>query len=253
MVLRVGDDGDGCEPGGPGADLRTFRPARGGPPPGPGGAGLGPGAVQAASSRTMAAGSTSRTRPVGGAVLRGVAALAGWLPPIRGPTVDRSWCSRLPRGAGSRRDDGPAGADRVRARGRSSCRWLRRDPRRRRNGSNAGFGSGGANRKPWARSQPHSSRNSRCRSCSSAFGHRDDSQVVRERHDRAGDGFGTVVGEVADEAPVDLEGVQRQLVQVGQRRVAGAEVVDADVNAELGRAGGVGRRRCAGRRRGATR
>ena len=36
-----------------------------------------------------------------------------------------------------------------------------------------------------------------------------------------------------DERPVDLEHVHRELPEVGQRRVAGAEVVDGDEDAEL--------------------
>ena len=42
---------------------------------------------------------------------------------------------------------------------------------------------------------------------------------------------------VADEAPVDLEDVHRVLVQVGQRGVAGSEVVDRDVDTHGGQLG----------------
>ena len=40
------------------------------------------------------------------------------------------------------------------------------------------------------------------------------------------------VGEAVDEAAVDLERVDRESLEVGERRVPGAEVVDGQVQAE---------------------
>ena len=57
---------------------------------------------------------------------------------------------------------------------------------------------------------------------------------MAEGDDRAGDG-GIVgaAGDVADEAAVDLELVNRQLLEVAERRIAGAEVVDGQADALL--------------------
>jgi hypothetical protein len=57
--------------------------------------------------------------------------------------------------------------------------------------------------------------------------------VVGHGHDGPGDRAAPAVAQVADELPVDLECVQRERVQVGQRRVAGAEVVEGDQEAEF--------------------
>src|SRR5512134_3053182 len=59
-----------------------------------------------------------------------------------------------------------------------------------------------------------------------ALGH--DLELQAVRHSDNGLGDGGVLGiarQVLDEGPVDFEGVQRETLQVGQRRVAGAEVV----------------------------
>ena len=60
---------------------------------------------------------------------------------------------------------------------------------------------------------------------------------VRELDDGVDDrpGVGAVL-EVHDEAAVDLQLLGRELAQVGQARVAGAEVVDREVRAELAEA-----------------
>ena len=65
------------------------------------------------------------------------------------------------------------------------------------------------------------------------FGHRDDAEVVGQGQDRPGDRPRAPLAQVADERPVDLEGVERQGVQVRQRRVAGAEVVQGDEEAQV--------------------
>ena len=66
------------------------------------------------------------------------------------------------------------------------------------------------------------------------FGHRGEPERVRERDDRLDDARVFVVApEPVDEAAVDLERRHREPLQVAERRVAGAEVVDADVHAEI--------------------
>ena len=64
----------------------------------------------------------------------------------------------------------------------------------------------------------------------------DDEQLERVREVDHGRDHGVVaaVAEPAHERPVDLEERQVEALQVGQRRVAGAEVVEADLDAELG-------------------
>src|ERR1035438_7332165 len=57
-------------------------------------------------------------------------------------------------------------------------------------------------------------------------------QVARHGNDGGDNGAGvTVVRQVADKATVDLQGVDGELLQVGERRVAGAEVVQCDADA----------------------
>jgi hypothetical protein len=60
-----------------------------------------------------------------------------------------------------------------------------------------------------------------------ALGDDPQTQFPAENDDRAGDARTVVVAfQGADEAAVDLETIGRQLVEVGQGRVAGTEVVD---------------------------
>ena len=66
-----------------------------------------------------------------------------------------------------------------------------------------------------------------------AFGQRGELQGFREVDD--GDRDGPVVGigtQVVDERTVDLEFVDRIALQIAQRRIAGAEIVDRDFHAE---------------------
>ena len=52
--------------------------------------------------------------------------------------------------------------------------------------------------------------------------------------DRADDRAGAALGvDIANEASVDLDLVQREALQIGQRRVPGAEVVHGDAHAEF--------------------
>src|SRR2546421_365916 len=66
------------------------------------------------------------------------------------------------------------------------------------------------------------------------FGGDADADGMRQRGDGAHD---RLVGEVrldgAQEQPIDLQLVDRQLAQIGEARVAGAEVVDGEAHAEL--------------------
>jgi hypothetical protein len=68
-----------------------------------------------------------------------------------------------------------------------------------------------------------------------AFRHHAQAEVAGHRQDRLHDrGAVGVVRRVAHEALVDLQLVQRHLLQVGQVRVAGAEVVDREADPERG-------------------
>ena len=50
---------------------------------------------------------------------------------------------------------------------------------------------------------------------------------------RAHDRLGVPIGrQVADKSAVDLDLVERERVQIGQRRIAGAEIIERDANAE---------------------
>src|SRR5581483_2438368 len=65
-----------------------------------------------------------------------------------------------------------------------------------------------------------------------AFGDEAQAQAVRERRDGAHDGgVVRVPGKVADEGLVDLELLQAKALEVAQARIAGAEVVDRDLDA----------------------
>src|SRR5688500_12929588 len=56
---------------------------------------------------------------------------------------------------------------------------------------------------------------------------------MRKRDDRRDQGHGVrIVLPGGDERAVDLEDLYRQLGQIAERRVAGAEVVDGDVDAQ---------------------
>src|SRR5204863_4761785 len=67
-----------------------------------------------------------------------------------------------------------------------------------------------------------------------AFGDYLNLERVREGHDRRDDGALVLVpGHVGDEGAVDLHLVHREALQVGEARVAGAEIVDGDRHAEL--------------------
>ena len=60
-----------------------------------------------------------------------------------------------------------------------------------------------------------------------ALRHHFQPQAVRQRHDGVHDGGVVGVGrQIGDEGAVDLEKVDRKTLQVAQRRVAGAEIVD---------------------------
>src|SRR5579862_350639 len=67
-----------------------------------------------------------------------------------------------------------------------------------------------------------------------SFGHDRQSQRVAQGDDRAHDGGVVRVGvDLADEGPVHLERLHRELLQVAERGVAGAEVVHLEVHPEL--------------------
>ena len=66
-----------------------------------------------------------------------------------------------------------------------------------------------------------------------AFCRRLDVERVGELGDRADDGARAVAGQqVLDEAAVDLELVEREALQIAERRIAGAEIVERDADAE---------------------
>jgi hypothetical protein len=66
-----------------------------------------------------------------------------------------------------------------------------------------------------------------------ALGHGGQRQAVTELHDRPGNRPVRRRREVGDEGAVDLQDVDRQAVEVGQRGVARPEVIDRDMDAEL--------------------
>src|SRR5690606_17340662 len=69
---------------------------------------------------------------------------------------------------------------------------------------------------------------------------RDRLQVQRagQREDRADHGMAAVprVAEFRDKRTIDLERLQREMAQVAQRRVAGAEIVERDTDPDLAQA-----------------
>ena len=66
-----------------------------------------------------------------------------------------------------------------------------------------------------------------------AFGGGLDAERVGKLGDRVDDRARAVAGQqVLDEAAVDLELVEREALQIAQGRIAGAEIVERDANAE---------------------
>ncbi len=66
-----------------------------------------------------------------------------------------------------------------------------------------------------------------------AFGGDAHAQVGREVDDPAYDaGALVLLFQVADEGPVDLDGIEGKAAEVGQGRIAGAEIVQRDARAE---------------------
>jgi len=66
-----------------------------------------------------------------------------------------------------------------------------------------------------------------------AFRDRCELELLRQRHHGADErGVGAIGADIAHERLVDLELVDREAVQIGERRVAGAEVVHRDAHAE---------------------
>ena len=66
-----------------------------------------------------------------------------------------------------------------------------------------------------------------------AFCHHDQPEAVREKDDRLDDRIGAVrLIDALDEGAIDLQCLYRQLMQMGKRRVAGAEIVHREVNAQ---------------------
>ena len=67
---------------------------------------------------------------------------------------------------------------------------------------------------------------------------------MRERDDSGHDGLLALdVVQVADEGSVDLDEVERELLQIGERGVAGPEVIEADLNADVSQGAEPGHRR----------
>ncbi len=61
-----------------------------------------------------------------------------------------------------------------------------------------------------------------------ALGHHAQAEAVREGDGSPGDGQVVgVAGDVANEAAIDLQGVERQAPEVGKRGISGSEVIDA--------------------------
>ena len=66
-----------------------------------------------------------------------------------------------------------------------------------------------------------------------AFGRGLDVERMGELGDRADDRARAVAGQqVLDEAAVDLQLVEREALQIAERRIAGAEIVERDAHAE---------------------
>src|SRR4029079_4403253 len=66
------------------------------------------------------------------------------------------------------------------------------------------------------------------------FGHDHEAELLAETDGRADDR--RVIGickQIGHERPVDLESVERKLLQIAQARISGAEIVEQDADAEL--------------------
>ncbi len=86
---------------------------------------------------------------------------------------------------------------------------------------------GSANRKPWTDEQPWDAQLHQLCRFLDAFRRRFDVERMGELGDRADDRARAVAGEqVLDEAAVDLQLVEREALQIAQRRIAGAEIVE---------------------------
>ena len=94
--------------------------------------------------------------------------------------------------------------------------------------------SGRANRKPWPLSQCSSWSSESSLLLLDALGDRLDRERLAELHEGVDQRLALlVVLRAQDERPVDLQRVDGEPLQVSQRGVAGAEVVDRDPHAEL--------------------
>ena len=94
-----------------------------------------------------------------------------------------------------------------------------------------------AKKKPWPSSQPSPRSRSAWAGLLDALGDDPQAERVAEGDDRVGERpLVRVAVRRDDELPGDLQDVDREAAQVAQRRVAGAEVVDGDPDAERARA-----------------
>ena len=97
--------------------------------------------------------------------------------------------------------------------------------------------------KPWARSHPHAASASDLGRTLDALGDGHEPEGVRDLHDGPHEQRSRPAEDVAHERAVDLQQVDRELLQVGERRVAGAEVVDREPHAEVAQPAQADRRR----------
>src|SRR4029453_17616554 len=72
-----------------------------------------------------------------------------------------------------------------------------------------------------------------------AFGHDAGFERPRERENAFNDRRALGKQETSDERPIDLQGIDRKLVQVAQRRVARSEIIKIDLYAEVPKLGKV--------------
>ena len=99
--------------------------------------------------------------------------------------------------------------------------------------ANSSAGSGGLRTKPWICSAAFVGEEALLAFGFHAFGDHRELHAAAEGDDGAGDGgIVGIVGKAADERLVDLQDVQRQALEVAERGVAGAEVVDRQLYAE---------------------
>jgi hypothetical protein len=93
------------------------------------------------------------------------------------------------------------------------------------------------NRKPWTSSQPLAAQQFQLVLGFDAFGNDLQAQRVSQGDGAEGDGTVVEVGfDVGDEGAVDLQVVDREQLEVGERGVAGAEVVDGQRDAHAAQA-----------------